>query len=176
MMKKMTLVALSLLAAVSMTSCNAIEKLTQRELEIPDLTIDLECQLTRAGAALNYTHTFNLDDEAFADIKAHIGWVREVDFERIEISGPAGTSVTDMVFTAKIDGTTLSTFTVASHNFNEPYSSAAADTFVKKVLDQIIARKSVTLSVTGTTDLTEGNALDLKLKVIDPVITAGLDL
>ncbi len=204
-MKKLTYILTAALALAFLNSCDAIEKATEHREELENITFELSADVLvpRSNAAVvitpaisraenpetpNYFETpepYTVVYSDYVDSKV-AAWIKSITYEEVYVAmstlSGAGIKVSDLTINASwVDGETpvTRTFALAYHDFATNLSTKSSLEllgFMNNVLGAFASKKAITFTASGYTNITEGQALDIAMEIVDPVVYGGLSL
>jgi hypothetical protein len=175
-------------------ACDAIEKATTVEIPI-DLSFNIPFSLDsksdvralRSGNEESLTHfsgvsTISLDSPQFAKLKEYKDFpitllISNVKI-KITVKDGSGTTVKDFESLAKIDTTLLASYTKAEADLGIEFSDPALTNYLKTIITSVQTGKTVTVSVSGNTDInpSETEGVEVGFISIIGTITAQVSL
>ena len=167
---------------LSFYACDKVKESTETDVKVDKATIELRDitvqEPTRAEALnpFNATQSVSLDQIAgfSEDLMKYKGKISDINVNAMTITITAppddGTTVEDFKLTA--DGVAAE-LTIPQYSFGAAYPVEGAQTFATLLMLKMFQDNSVTMTVSGKTDVTSGKNLQVTVEMEDLVFTVG---
>jgi hypothetical protein len=173
--KKLTFLSATLLLVLtSLCSCEKlIEEIATQEINVGEIEFDINAIVAENGLRADGEYSFEgkenlaLDDKTFEGYVSYARFIKafnlkSVSMQIVSISGE-GSYAKDVLISSE---SLNSDWSLAEYGFGSTYSNDSnLNSFVGKILDAIIEKKTVDISFSGKTDAPENTEITLKLKI-----------
>ena len=167
------------------SSCSKLEEATTIKVPVPDFSFEIPAIVTsnpldpalRSALDLNHfsgSATLSINDDMFKDLKKNQSFITSIviGVVNISVSSSSGGGVAENLMLSSPE---VGNFTIAQYTFGDVYSSTELAAYATNLFTKFIEKGQITVSVSGDTDVEDGElivglyfgSIEIKAKVLD---------